>query len=223
MHLTHTTRRAAGAALILILTALAVSACGSSSSKTTSVANAAATGTATTGTGTTGTGTTGAAPARGARFAALRECLEKQGITLPQAPAGQRPRGALGLLGGGGSGFKLPSGVTRAQYEAALKHCGADFPRGGAGGFARLRTPAFEAGLKKFAACMRSHGVNVPEPNTSGKGPIFGTSGLDTQSAQFKAAETACAGELRASFGRGPGAPAGAPGTGAAPGTTPGA
>ncbi len=55
-----------------------------------------------------------------------------------------------------------------------------------------MNSPAYKAALTKFAACMRENGVNVPAPNTSGNGPIFNTKGIDTHSAQFKAAEKKC-------------------------------
>jgi hypothetical protein len=47
---------------------------------------------------------------------------------------------------------------------------------------------------------MRSHGVNLPEPNTSGTGPIFNTKGLDTSSAQFRTAEASCREVLRSAL-----------------------
>jgi hypothetical protein len=42
-----------------------------------------------------------------------------------------------------------------------------------------------------FAACLRKNGIDVPEPNTSGHGPIFGK-GLDTSSPRFRAAVKQC-------------------------------
>jgi hypothetical protein len=51
--------------------------------------------------------------------------------------------------------------------------------------------------LTRFAACMRENGVNLPPPNTSGKGPIFNVSGLNVASTEFKAAEAKCAVDLR--------------------------
>jgi hypothetical protein len=149
----------------------------------------------------------------------VRECLQKNGITLPQRPPGQRgahPGGPSGFLGGDGAGGpQLPNGVTRAQMQAALKKCGAggQFRRGGA----RLQSPAYKAALAKFAACMRENGVNVPAPNTSGNGPIFSTKGLNTASAQFRSAELKCRSDLTGALRRAPGAGA----TGAAGATPP--
>ena len=196
----------------LVVASLGLAACGSSTSTTTTetTANAAATGTTTAGTsssGTTSTGTsstpttpgastTGATPAgHVARFAAVRTCLSKKGITLPQ-------RGAAGFAGGAaGGGAELPKGMSRAQFAEALRSCGAGFKSSrfnkGANGFKNpFNNARFHSVLTRFAACMRQNGVNVGEPNTSGKGPIFDTKGINTGSAQFKAASANCRGTL---------------------------
>jgi hypothetical protein len=176
-------RAMAVSVLALALASLVLAACGSSSSSssaTSTTASAAA---------------SGAQNGRGGRFTALRECLQKLGITLPKRKPGQAPGGGGGFLGGGtGAGPTLPAGVTRAQYEAAIRKCGG-FPAGrfGPGAGNRLASPQFKARLTEFAACMRTAGINVPAPNTSGTGPIFNTKGLDTTSASFRAAETKCA------------------------------
>ncbi len=191
----------------LVAASLGLAACGGSTNTTTTTqttANAAATGTTTAGTSssgttstgtsstgtsstaTSGTSTTGATPAaRAARFAAVRTCLSKKGIALPQ-------RGA-----GGFGGAQLPKGMSRAQFAEALRSCGAGFKGShfskGANGFKNpFNNARFHAVLVRFAACMRQNGVNVGEPNTSGKGPIFDTKGINTGSAQFKAASVNC-------------------------------
>ncbi len=180
------------AALAVLLASIGLAACGSSSSTTTTTATAPATSSA-----------TGPAGARTGRFQALRECLQKNGITLPKRAPGQRPGG--GFLGGGAGTPPLPSGVTRAQYEAAVKKCG-----GGAfvGGGGRIRSPAFKQALATFVTCMRENGITLPPPNTSG-GPIFNTKGLHVTSPQFKAAEAKCRSTLGTAFRRG--GPNGAP------------
>jgi hypothetical protein len=205
----------AAAILLLLLAGVLLAACGgSSNSSTTATSASTRTGT---GTGTT-TSTTGKAPRFADRFAAVRECLKKEGITLPTRKPGQRPGGG-GFLGGGG-GAALPAGVSKAKFESALKKCGGNFAggRGGsAGGTSRFETTEAKKALAKFAACLRENGVKVGEPNTSGKGPIFNSTGIDTKSAQFTAAETKCSGDLRGAFGARPGAGgSGAPPAGAA-------
>jgi hypothetical protein len=151
----------------------------------------------------------------------LRTCLEKAGITLPERKPGkpgtngaQRPGGPFGSGGasGYGGGFQLPKGVTQKQFQAALKKCGGgNFAPG-----ARRPGGARNAQqLAKFATCMRSDGVKLPAPNTSGKGPIFDTKGIDTTSSAFRRAETKCAKQLRPAGA----AQGGAPGAGGGPGS----
>ena len=192
-------RRAAASALLVLLAGLLLAACGGSSkssSSTSASTNAVK-------------GTSGGGRQFGARGAALRTCLQKNGITLPERKDGKRsstPGGPFGAAGTGAGGApKLPKGVTRAQLQAAFKKCGGGQFRGGGKGFAAAGGGAQR--FAKFAACMRTNGVNLPQPNTSGKGPIFSTKGIDTTSASFKAADAKCIREL---------APAG----GAQPGTT---
>ncbi len=186
---------AVSAAILLVFVSLLLAACGGSSPRSTPGTTASADASASTTPATTPAGSTGA---RGSRFAALRECLQKNGITLPKRTPGKRPSGGFGFLGGGAP--HLPSGVSRAQYEAALKKCG-----GGAFGGGHFKgrfttSPKYKEALTKFAACMRENGVNLPTPNTSGSGPIFNTNGLNVSGAKFKAAETKCATILRGSF-----------------------
>jgi hypothetical protein len=118
----------------------------------------------------------------------MRECLQKQGVRLPSGP------------GGAGGGFigatNLPKGVTRAQLQSAMSKClgGRGFPAGrpGAAGVNRAGSARFRQALSLFAACLRKNGVNVPQPNTAGGGPVFSTKGLNTASPQFKAATAKC-------------------------------
>ena len=185
MHLRTHRRRTAALLLVLALVAVLLAACGSSSS-TTAGSNASASATA-----PGGSGATGATRARGGRFKAVRECLTKQGITLPTPPSGARRPGGGGFLGGGISGGqKLPAGVTRQQFEAALKKCGAGARFGKRRSLAK--NPAFKKSLAAFSTCMGEHGIKLPAPNTSGNGPVFNTSGINTKSTAFRTAEEAC-------------------------------
>jgi hypothetical protein len=186
-------RRTLGALLLALALALTLSACGGgSSTKTTNKLAATAPGSAET--------TRQPRPT----FAKLRECLVKNGINLP------KQHGFGSLLGS--LQRKLPPGVSRSDFEGVMKKCGgAPLLRGGTRGFGRVRSPAFQAALKRFAACMRSAGVNVPEPNTSGKGPIFSTEGLNPKSPTFRKASAKCAGQLAGAFkGPQPATPPGA-------------
>jgi hypothetical protein len=191
----HIRRRAISAsALLVLLAALSLAACGGSSSKSATSANA--------------TKTSSTPSTSGNRFAALRECLQKNGITLPQRPAGQR------------GGPVLPKGVTRAQFQAALQKCGGGGGFGGRNGQSarrRFGTPAFRKALTAYAACMNRNGVKLPAPDTSGNGPVFSSKGLNTASASFKAASAKCQSVLRNAFPRRPQVRQTAPRTGQTP------
>jgi hypothetical protein len=202
--------------MALLLVSLGLAACGSSSSGSSS----------TTATASASTGTGGKGPNAG-RFAAVRECLQKNGVTLPAFKPGQhgQPQ-ARGPFGGAG-GRQLPKGVNKTKYEAAIKKCGGGTFAGRGGGGARFKSPAYKAALAKFATCLNQNGVKVPAPNTSGNGPVFDTKGINTSSAQFKAAEAKCQSDLAGAFRRGPGAGGPGGGGGAPPsggaGSAPGA
>ncbi len=208
--ITSRSRPALATSTLLILACLALAACGGST--TTSTTSSAATN-ASAASGTTKA--PGGAPAadRG-RFLAVRECLQKNGIVLPKRKPGQAPGAGAPGAGFPGGAPALPKGVTAAQYQAALKKCGGGLPGRRFGNpVDRFKTPAFRKTLAKFAACLRSNGVNLPAPNTSGKGPIFNTKGVNVAGAKFRAAQVKCAGLLRSGLRASPGtAKAGAPG-----------
>jgi hypothetical protein len=199
---------AAAAVLVLLLACIGLAACGSSSKSSSASTNASA--------ATTGAGAAGAKGPNTARFSALRECLQKNGVTLPAFKPGQhgQPQ-ARGSFGGAG-GRQLPKGVNKTKYEAAIKKCGGGNFAGRGG--ARFKSPAYKAALAKFATCLNQNGVKVPAPNTSGNGPVFNTKGINTSSAQFKAAEAKCQSDLSGAFRRGPGAGGPGGGAGAPPG-----
>jgi hypothetical protein len=172
------------AALCALGACVALAACGSSGSSTSAST-------------TTGTGASGSNAGGSSRFTALRSCLQKQGITLPAPPSGGTggPGGPGGP--GGGRGLQAPEGVSQAKFQEALKKCGGNF-RGR--GSANLNSATARAALTTYAACMRSNGVNVPAPNTSGNGPIFNTTGINTSSTQFKTAQSKCQSDLKGVF-----------------------
>lgn len=192
------------ALLAILILAIALGACGGSSSAGSATKNSAS------------TTKQGSSPSGG--FASLRSCLQKEGIDLPSAspsgagqPGGEGPSsGSGGPPSGGAGGFKLPAGVSRTKFQEAIKKCGGGGFRGGARpGF---NSSTARTALTKYAACMRENGVNLPAPNTSGKGPVFDTKGIDTSSETFKSAQKKCQSDLKGAFGAG-----GPPGGGGQP------
>lgn len=180
-----------GARRVLVATAAAlalaatVAACGGSSSNNSS-----------------------AAVATSNRFQArvdLAKCARAHGINIPDPSPGGGP--------GEGIGRALRQ-YSQAQIQTAFQACrqyvSQAFPQ-------FSLTPAqraqFQRQLVKFAECMRSHGINVPDPQ-------FGTAGgfgirqafrsIDRNSPAFQTALEACQ-SLRPRFGRGAGGPAGGP------------
>lgn len=178
--------------------AVVLAACGSSSSSSTGTTSSSTNSASSTQGGTPG----------GGRFASLRSCLQKEGINL------SAPKGAPGQPGAGNGGgrpggiLKAPEGVSQSKFQEALKKCGAgNFPRGGS----NLNSATARTALTTYVTCMRENGVSLPAPNTSGKGPVFNTSGINTSSATFKAAQKKCQGDLAGAFGGNGGSPRGQP------------
>jgi hypothetical protein len=189
------------ALLAVVVLGLGLSACGSSSSSSSG-------------------GVTASASTAAAARLNLAKCFRSHGIDVPDPSSNGGPAGGGGL-------FRVLRNYSQAQVTAARQACSKYFAQA----FPRANlSPAQRAQLQqqlvKFAQCMRSHGVNVPDPtfnnNGGGGGPGagFGFRGgfnsAQRNSPAFQAAAKACQ-SLRPRFGRGgPGAPGGA----GAPGST---
>lgn len=195
--------RAVASVLLVGAFGVGISACGSSSSSSTGSTAVAGT-------------SVGSSSARYEARLNLAKCLRAHGLNVPDPSAGG---GAAG--GGGGGIFRQLAGIPRTQLQAAMQACQQyvkqAFP-------AANLTPAQQAQFRedfvKYAECMRSHGVNIPDPGSTGTGPTggFGFRGAISpavrNSPAFQSANTACA-SLRPRFGRGGaggGGPAGGPG-----------
>ena len=162
--------------------------------------------------GSSGASSSSSATTSGARFQArlnLAKCFRAHGVNVPDPSTGGGPAGGGGI-------FRTLRNYPTAQLTAARQACSQYFAKA----FPQLNlSPAQRAQaqqeLVKFAECMRSHGVNIPDPSTNGSGGFgfrqaFGS--VDRNSPAFQAASTACQ-SLRPRFGRGGGGPpGGAPG-----------
>jgi hypothetical protein len=125
-------------------------------------------------------------------LASLRECLQRNGVTLSRQDFQH-----------------LPRGVNREKYEAALRKCGLHLRSARSLLAEKFRNPVFTHAVTAFAACLREHGINIPAPNTSGAPPIFNTRGIDTGSPQFASAVAKCRGKLAPAFRAGAAHPRG--------------
>ncbi|HTQ68050.1 MAG TPA: hypothetical protein VMI13_05110 [Solirubrobacteraceae bacterium] len=101
----------------------------------------------------------------------LGACLHKQGIPLA-------------------AGSKLPSGVSRARYQAALKACGHAIK------LPKVSLPSRTGSAAEFVKCMRRHGIDMPPLETSARGPRVSFQGVDTSSENFKGAMKKCRAHL---------------------------
>ena len=178
-------RRMIATVLLVLGLGLGIAACGSSGSTSTSAAT-------------------------GTQFQArlnLAKCFRSHGINVPDPSSGGGPAE-------GGGAFRTLRNYSQAQVQAATQACRQYFAQA----FPRLNLSSAQRAqlqqqLTKFAECMRSHGVNIPDPTFNGGG-AFGFrqqfKSVDRNSPAFNAAATACQ-SLRPRFGRGG---AGGPGGG---------
>jgi hypothetical protein len=183
--------------LVVVLAAAALggglSACGSSASRNTS------------------SGTSGA------QFQArlnLAKCFRAHGINVPDPSSGGGPAEGAGV---GRILRDYPQSQIQSVLQACRQYLAQAFPRLNLSPQQRAQ---FQQQLVKFAECMRSHGIDIPDPTFNGNG-AFGFRrafrSIDRNSPAFQAAQKACA-SLRPRFGRG--GPGGGPGVG--PGGGPG-
>jgi hypothetical protein len=90
-----------------------------------------------------------------------------------------------------GAGIKLPEVVDPAKADAAMQACKPFLPNGGD---TKKADPAQLEQLRRFAQCMRDHGIaKFPDPDPQ-KGISIdpGTLGLDAKDPKLLAAQDAC-------------------------------
>lgn len=138
------------------------------------------------GVATAGSGSAGASAAPSAsldnadRQRAFATCMRDNGVDLPDPDPG-------------GSGLRLDlPGAGGEKFDAALEKCRHLLPNGGE---SRQLNPEEVERYRKFADCMREHGVDLPDPDpASGRVRIDGNllGGIDPSSKSFKDAMQAC-------------------------------
>jgi hypothetical protein len=176
-----------------------VAACGSASSSSTTSTTTAASAAGSGAGGASGGG------ASSTRRTALAACLKQHGVTLPArppgapggAPGGAPPSGGTGTTGTGTTGtsttprrgfFGGGGFASNPKLRAAFQACGAKFGFGAGG--RGLRGRLSHTAITKYVTCVRQHGYNLPNPNFSGKGPVFPAN--IQNNAKFQAASRAC-------------------------------
>jgi len=181
-----------GIMAMLVVSALALAACGggsSSSSEPSSTTNAGSEG--------AGPGGSEGGPVGFNISEEQRSCLKEKGVELPEFKGGE---GGAPPQGG------APPGGGFQGNAKAFEECGVELPEfkggpGGKGGPPNMNSAAFKKQVKGYVACVRENGYELPEPNFSGEGPIFKKS--ESESAAFRKASEQCQGL----FGRPRGGP----------------
>jgi hypothetical protein len=176
------------ALLVLAVLGLAAAACGGGAAGS-SVASLGAT-TTTTRASDTNVSTGGQSTSDDAlKFS---QCMRSHGVANFPDPTMRGGRPTIQAGGGPGSGLDPNS----PQFQAAQSACQHLLPKGGRVS-PQQQAQAEDAALH-FAQCMRAHGINVPDPQTStnaGGGmqvKIGPGAGVDPNSPQFQAAQSAC-------------------------------
>lgn len=182
---------------LLVLAALPLAAaCGGAASGSSGVASVGSTSTTahTTSAGSGGGGNNNKAD-DALKFS---QCMRSHGVTNfpdPQITGNRATIQISGRAGANGAGGLDPQSP---QFQAAQSACQSLLPKG------NPESPQQQAkdrdALVRFAQCMRSHGVDVPDPQSAGGGnagitlrPGSGTGpGQDINSPQFQAAQSAC-------------------------------
>ena len=125
-------------------------------------------------------------------------CMREHGIDLPDPGAG-----------GGGPVTIGGTGIDMEEMQEAMEACNSIL--GDAFGAPTEIDPEMQDKMLEFAQCMRDNGVDFPDPDVSGNGgriTIGGPGGIDPSSKEFQAAQDACQsilGEFGPQFNGGPG------------------
>lgn len=116
------------------------------------------------------------------RLVAFANCMRSAGVPNFPDPnsSGGFPKKTPGQLG-----------VTPSRYQSANHSCQHLLPNGGSGPNQAELQQIRTQGLR-FAQCMRSHRVPLPDPGSDGRIADPASIGIDQGSALFQAANQAC-------------------------------
>jgi hypothetical protein len=108
------------------------------------------------------------------------KCLREHGVDMPDPKPAGDGKGMAITLGG--------SEADRGKLDAAQSACKHFMPNGG-----EMKPPSAEEldKMRKDAKCLREHGIDMPDPDPTGKGATR-MGGLGDDPAKFEAAAKAC-------------------------------
>jgi hypothetical protein len=129
-----------------------------------------------------------------AKQLAFNQCMRKAGFHVEETTG----------PGESGTAIRIPKGISPTRLHQIEGDC-AKKTGGGPKPMSKAdQAKALDEALK-FAQCMRSHGVNMPDPQAEGGGIKIGgagKNGIDPRSPAFQRAQTAC-GSLLPGGGKG--------------------
>ncbi|GII85678.1 hypothetical protein Ssi03_36680 [Sphaerisporangium siamense] len=125
----------------------------------------------------TGAASPSASPAVSSDPVKFAECMRGHGIDIKDPEPGGKVQ------------IRIRSG-DRGKVEAAQKECGKYLQGGGLLG--KGNDPKMRDAVLKFTACMREHGVDMPDPKPGEGAVIKMPKGADPDGKKFKEAHKAC-------------------------------
>ena len=96
-------------------------------------------------------------------------------------------------------GANIRSMRSNPKFQSANKACSSYLAKAFSGAANPAQRAQFQQQLVKFAQCMRSHGIDIPDPTTSsggGFGILRQISSSERNSPRFKSAMQACSSTL---------------------------
>lgn len=174
-------------ALLALATLALAAACGGAASGSSGVASL---GSTTTTAKESSAGSSAGSQSKADAALKYSQCMRSHGVPNFPDPSISGDKATIQIKGSPGSGLDPNS----PQFQAAQSACRGLLPNGGQPS-PQQRAQAQDAAVH-FAQCMRSHGINIPDPQTSTSGgigiKITPGQGVDPNSPQFQAAQSAC-------------------------------
>ena len=132
--------------------------------------------------GSSNAGGPASAQAPSSQMLAFARCMRSNGVPSFPDPSssGELPKESTRQLG-----------VSTSKFQSAQNACRHLLPNGG-GVPDQARLAQVRAQALRFAQCMRSHRVALPDPDSSGRIPDPASVGINQGSPQFEAANQAC-------------------------------
>ena len=130
------------------------------------------------------------------------KCMRENGIDVPDPEVDENGRVRVTV-----QARRAAEGVRDDAFEKAQEECGTPFGGDGPPQLSEAEREQMQETMLEFAACMREHGVDMPDPDFSGGGGrmLFrqGAGGVDPDSTTFQKAQKACQEILEDAFGKG--------------------